>query len=401
MSTLFIRHPARADGEGALAQFALVADGGNLVQQGEGALRSLGDLMASARRVVLVLAAPDVTLLHVKVPPLSAARLKTALPNLVEEQVLGDPADCVLVAAPVASADGMHTVAVTQKAFLEPLVKAVLGFGAHAVSAVPAQLCLPLQPGSVSAAISDGLITLRHAQYAGLGLALDAAPDVALHTVRALAGDSPLQLYVAPARVAEFQALASDGVTVEADGWAHWIAGSKTSTLDLVPGLGSAGTRARDWNKWRWPLRIAALAIIINIIGLNVEWLRLKREADALRQGMTQTFRAAYPKETVIQDPAAQMKRNIAAAKAAGGQVGPDDFLYLAAALGEATRTLAPAPVIAAIEFREHALTVKIKPDTLAPGMTDQVRSALAARQLVIDEPAAATWVVKQGGGRP
>jgi hypothetical protein len=42
---------------------------------------------------------------------------------------------------------------VVQRAWLEVLVKALLAQGAHAVSAVPAQLCLPFQPGAVSAAL--------------------------------------------------------------------------------------------------------------------------------------------------------------------------------------------------------------------------------------------------------
>lgn len=112
MTTLYIRLPARADGEGALSRFALVADGGNIDREGEGLLRGLGDLVAASRRVVLLLAATDVTMLHVKAPPLSAARLKAALPSLVEEQVLGDPADCVLIAAPAQSADGARSIAV-------------------------------------------------------------------------------------------------------------------------------------------------------------------------------------------------------------------------------------------------------------------------------------------------
>jgi general secretion pathway protein L len=405
LSTLFIRHPARADGEGALAQFALVADGGALVQQGEGALRGLGDLIAAARRVVLLLSAADVTLLHIKVPPLSSARLKAALPNLVEEQVLGDPADCVLVAAPIESPDGMRTIAVTQRAFLEPLVKSVLGMGAHAVSAMPAQLCLPLQPGSVTGAIGAGEIALRHAQYAGLGLAIEAPPAVALQTARALAGDSPLVLYVPAPQVGEFTALAAEagaGITVEADAWPHWIAGSKTSHLDLVPGLGSAGARARDWQRWRWPLRLAVLAVVVNIVGLNIEWFRLKSEAKALNQANIQTYKAAYPKETVIVDAPAQMRANIARAKAASGQIAPDEFPYLAAAVGEATRTLARQPTVASLEYREKALTLKLKPDTIDPTMTAQMKTALAARKITLDEPAAATWVVKYtAGGRP
>eukprot|EP01034_Spumella_vulgaris_P040866 gene40866-50565_t len=70
---------AAADGGTAPAcHFALVGDGGNVMQQGASPLGNLADTVASARRVVLLLAAADVTLLHVPVPPLSNARLKAA-----------------------------------------------------------------------------------------------------------------------------------------------------------------------------------------------------------------------------------------------------------------------------------------------------------------------------------
>jgi hypothetical protein len=82
-----------------------------------------------------------------------------------------------------------------------------------------------------------------------------------------------------------------------------------------VSGLGAAGSQPRDWRRWRWPLRLALLAVAVNLIGLNIEWLRLKREADTVRQSMTQTFRSAYPNQTTILDPVAQMRQNIARAK--------------------------------------------------------------------------------------
>lgn len=404
MTTLYIRHPARAEGEGALAHYALVADGGALVQQGEGALRSMGDLVAASRRVLLLLAAADVTLLSVKVPPLSQARLKAALPGLVEELVLGDPADCVLVAAPAQTPDGMRTVAVVQRAWLEPLVKALLAQGARTVSALPAQLCLPIQPGNVAGAIGAGEITLRHGLYQGLGLAMASPPGVALQTVRALAGDSPLNLYVPPSQLGEYQALAAEAgpaITLEADHWAHWIAGSKTTTLDLVPGLGAAGTKARDWQRWRWPLRLALLAVVVNLAGLNIEWLRMRREAELMRLAMLQTFKAAYPKESVILDPAAQMRKNIAQAKANTGQVGPDEFTYLAAAVGEAARALPHPPAIASLEYRGRALTVKLKPEAADPAVAGQLKGALAARNLSLTEAGPATWLVSSTGAKP
>jgi general secretion pathway protein L len=402
LSTLYIRLPARADGEAALARYAMVADSGLIGQQGEGALRGLGDLVGAARRVVLLLAAADVTMLHVKAPPLSGARLKAALPGLVEEQVLGDPADCVLTAAPAVSADGVRSVAVVQRTWLEPLVRTMLALGARAVTAIPAQLCLPISPGQVSGVVQAHELTLRDGLYHGLGLALDADPAAALQTARALAGDAPLTLYVAADELALYKALAQDfmpPIVLEADAWPHWIAGAKTTTLDMVPSLGSAGARAADWGRWKWPLALLVLAVIVNLVGLNIEWLRMKKEADVIRQSMLQTFKAAYPKDTVIQDPMAQMRANNARARAAIGQVGPTEFTWLAAAFGEAVRGL-PRPLgINGLEFKEQTLTVKVKPESADPGVVAQLKSALATRKLVLTETAPATWQIKSNPG--
>jgi general secretion pathway protein L len=356
-------------------------------------------VVAASRRVVLLLAGADVTLLPVQAPPLSGARLRAALPALVEEHVLGDPLDCVLVAGP-ALPDGRRPVGVVQRDWLEPMVKALLGMGAKAVAAVPSQLCLPLLPGSVSAAIGHNELLLRQGQYDGLGLALDGNPTLVLQTARALAGDAPINLYVPREQLGEYQALlaeAGPGITLESDAWEHWIAGSKSSTMDLVPGLGTAGVAQRDWSRWRWPIRLAIAAIVVNIIGVNIEWLRLKREADAVRQGMDQTFRSAYPNQPVI-DPVAQMRQNIARAKAASGQVAPDEFGWIAGAVGEAVRGLGRQPGIASMEFRERALTVRVKPETVDPATTGQLRAALGARRLTLEESAPATWVIRSTG---
>jgi general secretion pathway protein L len=401
LTTLYIRHPARAEGEGALCEFAVAGDNGAIAQTGVGALRQLGDLVAASRRVVLILAAVDVTLLAVKAPPLAGARLRAALPALVEEYVLGDPADAVLVAGPQ-QADNTRPVAVVQRDWFEPLVRVLLAQGARAITALPAQLCLPLQAGSVTATIGGGELILRQGQFQGLGLALDGTPAVALQTVRALAGDAPLVLYVPHEQLGEYQALALEagpGITLEADDWAHWMSASKSTSLDLVPGLGAAGAAKRDWRRWRWPIRLGLLVLLINMVGLNVQWLRLRGEANGLRQSMTQTFRAAYPNQPVI-DPVAQMSQNLARARANTGELAHDEFNYLAAAFGEATRALGRQPGIASIEYKERALLVKVKAETVDPGMTKQIKAALATRGISLEETAAATWLVRSTGAK-
>ena len=380
--------------------FALVADNGSMAQSGDGPLANLGELVLASKRVVLLLAGADVTLLDVKTPPLSAARLRAALPALVEEQVLGDPLDNVLVAAPV-SAAGMRTVAVVQRDWLTQLVRELLALGARTVVALPAQLCLPLAPGSVSAAIGLGELTVRTGVWQGLGLGLEATPEVALQTARALAGDAPLVLYVPPAQLAEYQALALDagpGIVLEADDWRHWIGGSISAPLDLVAGLGTAGGPTRDWSRWRWPLRLALLALVVNMVGLNIEWLRLRAESNATRQQLTQTFRSVYPRDPVV-DPVAQMTQNIARAKAGSGQPTPDEFNFMAAAFGEAARGLPQPPAIASLDYREKVLNIKLKPGAVDPAQVSQLKAALAARKLALSDAGPGLLQIRTAGG--
>lgn len=406
MTTLYIRHPAKASIDSApagsvpLCQFALAGDGGNLLQEGAVALSSLTDLVGSARRVVLLLAAADVTLLRVKMPPLSPARLRAALPNLVEEQILGDPADCVMVAGPANGADAMRSVAVVQRAWLEVLVKALLSQGARSLAVLPAQLCLPLQPGSVAAALhaeAVGLeLTLRTAEDEGMGLSMSSQPLAALQTLRVFAGEAPVTLYIPGADIAVYRDLVATvpGITLEPDHWAHWISASKATRLDFVPAMGSAGGQARNWREWRWPLRLAVLAVAVNLIGLNIEWTRMRREAIDIRTSILQTFRSVYPNETPLY-PAEQMRRNIASARLNSGEVAPDEFTALSAAFGEALGPLRSKQPIASVEFRDRALTVKLKPDTIDVADTTQVRNSLAVRNLQLTEPTPGTWQIR------
>lgn len=403
MTTLYIRHPARAEGDHALCQFAQVTDSGAIEQHGEGSLRNLGDLVGISRRIVVLLAGADVTVLSVQAPPLTGARLKAALPGLVEEHILGDPADCVLVAAPQ-QPDESRPIAVVDRLWLQDIVRSLLAQGARSVGAVPAQLCLPLRPGSVSAAVSGSELILRQGLFQGFGLALDANPVAVLQTARAFGGDAPLVLYVPRSRLGEYQALATEAaldIAVDGDDWVHWIAGAKTAGIDMVGGLGAAATQKRDWRRWRVPLALAGVVVALNLIALNVDWMRQRHQATLLRQSMTQIFRSAYPNQTTIFDPAAQMRQNIARARAGSGEVAPDEFTYLAAAFGEAARGLGRQPGIASIDYRERALSVKVKPETVDPGMANQLRSALSTRKLSLDTNTPNTWIVRSTGVKP
>lgn len=414
MSTLYIRLPSKAAADAAAhwntlpCAFAVVAHSDVIEREGTASLNDLGNIVAKVQRVVLLVAASDITLLRVQVPPMSASKLKAALPNLVEDQLMSDPDECLVV--PGATVEGLRTVAVIHRGWFEILARTFAAFGARHLVAVPAQLCLPYQSGTVAAAVSeqDGEIdlTARLAEQQGIGLPIvpeqpeTAAQDV-VRTLSAIVPEAPVALYVPQAAASAFQEAVDSQhaldqrIAVHADNWLRWIAGANNTTLDLVAASGIGSGQAINWRAWRWPAALAAAALLVNIVALNVDWWRMKREAEALRASMTQTYRAAYPKDTMIIDPLAQMRQKVAAARHDAGQAAPDDFTALAANFGEVWGNTVGQGVnaVAAVEYRDHSLSVRLKPEGQMP--VDQIRAALAARNLSLTQSSVGVWQIR------
>ncbi len=416
MTTLYIRmipKTAVSDAESLLAAscpFALVADAGGIQREGMASLAELRSIVPSAQRVVLLLAASDVTLLRVQVPPMSPARLKAALPGLVEDRLIADPAESTLVAG-AADSGGMRTVGVVQRDWLDSIVNLFLSFGARKLAVVPLQLCLPYQDGEASAAIheiADELeLTLRMTEQEGIGLAIfpengEPAEHAVLQTLRAMAAQMPVALYVPQSQMQAYRQAAesSEGqgqsIAVHAESWTTWIAGAGAAKLDLAAGRQEAGGAKLDWRKWRWPVTLGVLLLLANIVALNVDWWRMRSEAEQLRASMTQIYRATFPKDTVIVDPLAQMKQKLGA----GQRGAPDDFTALAAAFGEAWAGVGQArgtAAIAGLEYKERSLQVRFKPGGTPP--TEQMKTALANRNLALEmgpaQAGAAVWQIR------
>jgi general secretion pathway protein L len=414
LSTLYIRLPSKAAADSAShvidlsCHFAIAANNDVIEREGVSLLSHLVDPITQAQRVVLLLAASDVNLLHVKVPPMNGARLKAALPNLIEDQLISDPAECVIVAGQ--PSDGLRMVAVVNRVWLDLLIKVLLELGARQVVAVPAQLCLPYESDSVTAAVGelndDIDVTIRFSEEDGMGLAIvpdkhDTIVRDVVQTLSSVVPQMPVSLYVQPSNVSAYQTALSDSpladrTTVLPDAWTHWVDGAKKSSINLMAGLGMAAGPGINWAQWRWPLRIAAAVIVINLLGLNIEWWRLKHEASSLRSGMTQAFKQAYPKEPVTANPIAQMRGKIAQAQHQAGQSAPDDFTALAAGFGEAWASVlqgSKTPGIAALEYVDRSLLVRLKSDGTVP--TAQIKTALASRNLSMTEQKAGEWLIR------
>ncbi|MDO8301226.1 type II secretion system protein GspL [Lacisediminimonas sp.] len=427
MSTLYLRMPSKVAAEsaghwtGLPCPYAIASATARLEASGVEPLSSLAAAVAQAQRVVLILAASDVSLVTVQVPPMSPARLRAALPNLVEDQLISDPADCVLVAA---GSGGVRTVAVVQRAWLDLLSRSVLAAGARNIVAVPAQLCLPFEAGSASAglAVFEGDIDLavRLSKQDGIGLPIlpdspASAADEVIDALLAIVPNAALQLFVPHAEMDGWRAAVAarplaQHISLQGDGWQNWIDGAEEAgSLNLMSGVGMASAPAVNWRAWRLPLVLAGALLAVNVVGLQVDWWRMRSDADALRSTLTQIFRTAFPKEPAV-DPVAQMRQKLAAAKRTAGESAPDDFLALAAGFGEAWRSSTGATrasgaagatdaskLIAALDYKDRSLLVRFKPN--ASPSIEQMRSALAARALSVSpapaQDGAQSWQIR------
>ncbi|MGS0743505.1 type II secretion system protein GspL [Glaciimonas sp. GG7] len=413
MSTLFIRLPARASFNTISSmpdcRFALLSGKGRIRRSGSKQLSGLGEDIAAAERVVLLFAAVDVTLLRMAVPPLSDARLKLALPHLVEEQLLVDPQDCVIVAAPKpkrkeSAADHLRLIAVIQRDWLTVLLATVRALGGRHVQAVPAQLCLPLTPSGMAVAVTDHNghtdIAVRSAAEEGIGWLSDQArAQEVLTGIQAMLPQqpvTPLTLYVAESSVTTYTEVHADNVRVLADDWSMWIAGAQallsSGGMDLTQGLAaSAAGTGLNWHRWRWPLGLVAALLLVNIVSLNLDWWSMRQEASGYRSGMIERYRRAYPNETVIIDPIAQMQQKINAGRD-NGVIAADDFIALAANVGESWSALpqsANHAAIAALEYSDRTLLVRFKNAADTDAAEAHLQKTLVHKRLTLSKPSA------------
>ena len=417
----YLRLPPRTalDKTQTIVDFAMpyaVAARGKLLQTGMTSLAQARRELAAAHTVVLLIAASDVTLLRVEVPPLPAHRLHLALPALVEDRLIGDVAECVIAAGKEMA--GKRVVAVMQRDWLLAWTSSLRSSGFGRLRALPLQLCLPLQAEYLAAALvinGDAMeLVIRYSEDEGIGLPLTNAddvtlPDQVLQLVATMAGEQAVSLMVPRDFIGELESALASGrhpvrlSAVHELNWANLIEAAADAGPDLMSGVSEPEATGIDWQRWRWPLRLALLLLVLNIIALQIDSWRLQSQAADLQQSMINTYRRAFPNETAVVDPLTQMREKIAASRRRAGEVLPDDFLALAAAFGDVwantqnqtqnqTQTQTPAQTpaspavdmqaIAGLAYRDQTLEVRFKPD-VKPSL-ESVQSSLAGHSLVV-----------------
>ncbi|KVO53453.1 type II secretion system protein GspL [Burkholderia stagnalis] len=440
MSTLIVLLPPREpavplqEWQWPELPFMLVDKGGHTQRAGRAALT----LLPRAAATVLVVAARDVLLLAATMPPLKGPKLRQALPNIVEDQLIQDPQGCHIAVDPAPLPDGRRVLAVVDRAWFRTICDAFTAAGHRHLSAVPATRCLPSPlvattvaadpaPGAEAEAVAadgDAAPPARPAAVAAvLGVAASVEPILveagaqpgpsgaprlelaiargalgegfaapaqrAAGTLAALAGGAPVELYelgepgaeprLASVKGADAEALLPGAVPLPFETFARRATAERFDLCQFE-------FESQPWRfdratlkRLRVPIAIAAATLGVAVIGMNLHWWKLSRERDALSAQITETLLSAFPKTTTVLDPPAQMQRQLDQLRIAAGELSPNDFLALASGLSRSMGTL-PLNGIASLDYHDRRLDVGFKPTVkVDPDFTQRLaRNGLA-----------------------
>jgi len=354
--------------------------------------------LPKARTIDLVFDCLDVFSTSVEAPRLNEARLRQALPNLLEERMLADPADCHFASMPsrqpVDEADAGGTdetswlsVAAIDRTTLARTLEAFAQAQLQPRAAYSEIYTLPPpRDGTLCLRIDQGRGVIRTGLDQGCAFDMEDGAPGALALARHQLGIRRLRVY-GPAG-AQLPAVAQAlGVELEQAQLAIDLA-AVGDAVNLLQGsyasgggFGSAGrvlTRLTRQGSWRAPAGWLAVCAAIAIGGLNTYWLKLDAQYRDLRTSMRHTFRDAFPGEPTIIDELAQAARAVEALRARAGRPSVDDFSVLNA---QALQLFASAPVgiVAEIEYADRGYRIRFKPGSIDKA---ELRNALQARAI-------------------
>lgn len=328
-------------------------------------------LLPRSRRLEIVFDGGDVFQTNVAAPRLADAKLRLALPNLLEDRLLAESADCHFAYLTGVRGEGDATarlpVAVIDRSLLTRLLDVFAAIGERAHAAYSAIYTLPPpNPQTLPVRAARGRLLARTALHEGVVCDFEPAgePPAVLQLALRTGGWRRIRAYGPQA--AQLAALADAlGVAVDlAD--RPLDAAAAAEAVNLLQGafargglLGDGGRLRFAARHWKAPLAWAAVAAVVFVAGMNGYFLKLQSEAAELRSRMATAFRSTFAEAEMV-DPIVQTQRELARLRTRVGQSSPGDFTALNA---QAAQLLAGAPVgiVAAIEYRDAALQVRFK----------------------------------------
>jgi general secretion pathway protein L len=350
-------------------------------------------LLPRASMVDIVFDSADVFVTAIEAPKLSDAKLRQALPNLLEDRLLSESSDLHYAFEPPARASGSTTLAAQPKIAVSVIDRGLLTraldvfneTGIRVRAAYSEIYSVPAPAAGVLAVRADhGRGIVRSGRHEGFAFDLEGAglPAPVALAVRQL---GVKRLWVFGRDAAKLQALGREsGVQIDVSQRDVDLSATDTGVNllqgpfaqgGLFGGLSIAGLQKVSFATLKAPLIWAAAAIATFLIGMNAYALKLENEASGLRTQMETAFRSAFPSYSSVPDPVLMTQRELGGLRARAGLSSADDFSVLNAQLAQLLST-APLGSVAGLEFREGSLKVKFKPGTADnPGLQNALRA--------------------------
>jgi len=372
MSTLVITLPLGLPVPGTDYSYTLTADGHNALQHATTSAALLPD-PGRAGEVVAVVPARALSWQRAALPQgaaSQAARLRTVLEGLLEEQLLDEPAQLHFALEPGFKSGSPAWVAVCDRAWLRACLQALEAAGRPADRVVPEFAPGPTASGREECELlgspedahmvltghgpqqAVSVLPLAAAKaMAGLPAPAEDAPPVrAEPAVAALAErllGRPVQLHTASQRA----------LAAARGGWDlaqfDLASSGRQRALRRLGGAANAFAREPQWRAARWAL---GLGLAVQLVGLNL-WAWQDRQALAAKQaGVRNVLTQTFPRIQAVVDAPLQMERELALLRQAAGSMARRDLEPLMAAAGAA---LPAAHVPSQIEYTGDALLLR------------------------------------------
>lgn len=313
--------------------YVLSGDGLGILRQG----RASAALLPKADTVIAWVSPTDISWHRINLPKAPAAKLRSALIGVLEEQLLDDEAAIHLAIAPEASAGSPSWVAAMHKPWLTEHLTTLEKAGAFVERVVPA-----LWPGD----LAQGHFFTSHDATDGSSAQTwvvfgDAQGVHCLRMAGTLIRD---QLPVWSAQGVRWSA--SPAVAAQAERWLgapvavlseadHALQAVRSlwnlRQFDLAPRARGSRLVRNAWKRaltpaWR-PVRLGLLCLVaLQVVGMNL-WAWHQRQAiDERKQAMVNLLKASHPAIGTIVDAPLQMRRATDNLRAAAGRVGDADL---------------------------------------------------------------------------
>lgn len=266
---------------------------------------------------------------QISLPVTKGDKGRRLLPFAVEDRVACEP-DALHVAVGTTS-NGKTHVAVLEKTWIEQVLQLFGAAGLKPGRMLPEILLLENPPDCWSVAWNSREGFVRVGDCAGQMLDGN-NPPVALRLLLAEArgeGNAPTRLAV-HSQSAEIACWTSElGLPVEQEAdWDWRLANSNLASIDLLQGeFASRVSLQLDLRRF-WPtLLLLGLIGLLQIGGSIADWWQLRTEKQQLAKTMEQSFRRAFPEETVLVDIPLQMERKLDSLRSSSGRMSENDFI--------------------------------------------------------------------------